>query len=130
MFALLWANPLARKLTLYAAMAGVILLAWRWHSNKIREIEYWKGKASEAQIELKAKQAEWDKREAEITKTANTLQNAINASQRDRAAIQGNLSKGLAEIDSRLLGIAGTAESIPSSDLDKTIKRILIELRQ
>jgi len=131
----LWANPLARKIALYAAVSLAIFFAVRWYSNRA----YYQGmeqgrQAATTEIE-KAKREEWkaesDRLAAEAGKIAAS-RIAVDAEaaevRRSRAAMQTALSSSLKLITSIREADNATVLAVPDADLVRAVRALSAEL--
>lgn len=101
----IWSNPLARKITVYAAIALAILYGLRLWGNKQWAKGELQGRQHMARDLEKQKQKEWNAREAEIKKQSAGLaeaQLAIQTQAEQIAMDRANLSKSLAEARARI----------------------------
>lgn len=134
-FLTLWANPLVRKIAIYAAMVSCVLLLLRWYGNR----EYYKGVdqgiKTEADRLVKAKAAEWKLREDAIIIQAKQVADQgkiLNAQRIELATVRTSLINTLAEIQSNSQASQGAANaivnSIPGDLLDSAIRYKSTEL--
>jgi hypothetical protein len=128
-FALLWSNPLVRKVTLYGAIAFGVLLMVRWYTNSVAEDARRKGEVDGEKRQLQLDQEDWKKRLESIDQLRVDLDKSTAASAQNRAAIKGALAQGVASIQNQLDGIAPRVDAINPSDYDKRIKELLKELK-
>jgi hypothetical protein len=101
----LWANPLARKIILYAAITLGTLYALRQYGNRQWSKGEAQGRIGATQSIEKAKLVEWKAKEAAIaagTATLDTEMRAIKAAteqlSQDRANLSRSLKASLAQI--------------------------------
>ena len=131
----LWANPLARKIALYAAVSLAIFFAVRWYSNRA----YYQGmeqgrRAATTEIE-KAKREEWkaesDRLAAEaaaIEGTRRTVGAEMAELRRSRAAMQTALSSSLKLITSTREVDNAQVLAVPDVDLLRAVRALSAEL--
>jgi hypothetical protein len=135
MFMLLLANPLARKILIYAGVALAIFYALRLYSNRIWDQGFREGKTA-GTVELeKAKRAEWAGKQEAITaagasltqeKTSLSAQAAELA--RARRQIQASLDDSLGLISFSAKENNAKAASIPGNQLDAALRALSTEL--
>lgn len=131
----LWANPLARKAIISAAVLLAISYGFRrWlvhHDDGVRQqtrVEV------TAEIE-QAKKAEWAAKEKAIAADAAAIQTArdnltteaVTLNQM-RAAINGTLDRKLSEIRASREATNATAFNVPADQLDASLRAISAEL--
>lgn len=134
-FMTLFANPLFRKIAIYAAIAGGVFLMIRWYGNRQYDIGKVAGAQQEAKLIVAAKQEEWKLREAELQKRSE----ALTAEEKKRAAVDMELRRMRASMEESLAKIqiqnqasnqgAGTiVAAIPGDQLDASIRAKSAEL--
>ena len=128
-FALLWANPLVRKITMYVAIAAALLIAVRWYSNSIAEQAERKGEAQGEYRQLKLGEELFKQRLEVINRMRVDLDKDKRSADQTRAQIKGDLAKGVGSINAQLAGIKGRVDQIQPSDYDRRIKQLLEETR-
>jgi len=128
-FALLWANPLVRKITMYVAIAAALLIAVRWYSNSIAEQAERKGEAQGEYRQLKLGEELFKQRLEVINRMRVDLDKDKRSADQTRAQIKGDLAKGVGAINAQLAGIKGRVDQIQPSDYDMRIKQLLEETR-
>ena len=134
-FMALWANPLVRKITLYAAALLAIFLCLRWYGNR----EYYKGistgKAAMA-TDIEAKVTERLKAEREQLaadrKTLDGDRIKVDAARaelaRGRATLQTALTSSLERFTSTREADNATVMAIPDAGLVRAIRAVSAEL--
>jgi DNA anti-recombination protein RmuC len=101
----LLANPLVRRILLYAAIAAAVLYALRIYGNR----QWAKGEAAGRQVVTREieeqKREEWQKKEAAIAAAAESLEEerrviraVAEQLQKDRLSIVSDLERSLAQI--------------------------------
>lgn len=129
------ANPLVRKLAIYAGIIAAILLFMRWYGNA----QWKKGaedgrKAAAAEIS-KQKEAEWKAKEeaiaasiASIEAEKSFLANAGERLIKDRANISRALKDGLAAVQAARNNDYENVASVPAVELDSALRAISRDL--
>jgi hypothetical protein len=128
-FAMLWANPLVRKATMYAAIAALVLMMVRWYTNSVAETAERKGQAQGELKQLQLGEELFKQRIEVLTKMRADLDKDRATSDQTRAAIKSDLAKGVNSINAKLAGINGRVDLLKPSDYDQRIKELLAELR-
>lgn len=123
-----WANPIFRKVVLYAAIALAVLYAgYRWlnkHDSRI----YQEGRESMA-VELeKEKKAEWAAKEKTLAESYLSLQAATEQLAQDRSTIYRTLDEHLRTVKTAAQANSISAAAVPDSALDSAIRAISGEL--
>jgi hypothetical protein len=131
----IWANPLARKIIIYAGVIAAICYGLRLWGNR----QWQKGETAgrqfvAAQLE-KQKQVEWAAKEkaisaaaANITTEKQALVAAASQLAQDRATINLSLKSALAAATARKEANYATVANIRASDLDAAIRSVSAEL--
>lgn len=132
----LWANPLFRRILIYAAIAAGALYALRIYGNRRFEEGY--SKASVAAI-VDAEKAAREKFEAErkaleteryeLDARLGEIQTAAAQLKRDRAVLQTGLNKGIESLKGELTLREQDVCAVPVSMLADTIRRQLRAVR-
>ena len=128
-FALLWANPLVRKVTMYVAIAAALLIAVRWYTNSIAEQAERKGEAQGEYRQLQLGEELFKQRLEVLARMRVDLDKDKRSADQTRAQIKGDLAKGVGSINAQLAGIKGRVDQIKPSDYDRRIKELLEETR-
>jgi len=131
----LWANPLARKIAIYAAVGVGIFFALRWYSNRA----YYQGmeqgrQAATTEIE-KQKAAEWKAREDKITTAASAikiekagLESERTDLNRLRSSLQNSFQQSLATIAASRENSYASVARVPDADLVRAVRALSAEL--
>jgi hypothetical protein len=131
LLASLWANPLARKLTLWAAIALAAGLALRWYGNRQWAQGEAQGRQTMAREMEKAKRAEWEARERELATAAadldaekHSLAAATEQIARDRATNKEILSVALERIRAERTNHYADAAAVPDDRVWRDIRAV------
>ena len=128
-FAMLWANPLVRRITMYVAIAAAVLIAVRWYTNSIAEEAERKGEARGEYKQLQLGEELFKQRLEVLTRMRADLDKDKRSADQTRAAIKGDLAKGVNDINAKLAGITGRVDQLRPDQYDGRIKELLAELR-
>jgi hypothetical protein len=124
----LWANPLVRKIIIYAALGLGCLYAGRLWLNSHDSKVYQQGKMAAA-VELeKAKQTEWAAKEKAMADQMKVLDAAAQQLENDRANLTRSLNETLAAIQKAKMQGAGAVATIPASELNSALRAISRQL--
>lgn len=127
--ALMWANPLVRKATMYVAITAAVLIAVRWYTNSIAEEAERKGEAKGEYRQLQLGEELFKQRLEILTRMRADLDKDKRSADQTRAQIKGDLAKGVGAINAQLAGIRGRVDQLKPSDYDARIKQLLEETR-
>ena len=127
--AMLWANPLARRITMYVGIAVAVLIMVRWYSNSIAEQAERKGEAKGEYRQLQLGEELFKQRLEVLTRMRADLDKDKRSSDQTRAQIKGDLAKGVSQINAQLAGIHSRVEQLRPDQYDGRIKELLAELR-
>jgi uncharacterized membrane protein affecting hemolysin expression len=128
-FAMMFSNPLVRKIAVYVAIAAVVLMLFRYYTNSVAEQAERKGQAQGELKQLQLGEELFKQRIAVLTKMRADLDKDRVNSDQTRAAIKSDLAKGVNSINAQLAGINGRVDSLKPSDYDARIKELLADLR-
>lgn len=135
LLASLWANPLARKLALWAAIALAAGLALRWYGNRQWARGEAQGRQTMAREMEKTKRAEWEARERELATAAadldvekRSLTAATEQIARDRANLSRSLNDALERIRAERMHNYADAAAVPDDRVWDDIRAISREL--
>jgi uncharacterized protein HemX len=135
LLASLWANPLARKLALWAALALAAGLALRWYGNRQWAQGEAHGRQTMAREIERQKRAEWEARERELAAAAadldaekRSLTAATEQISRDRANITRSLNDALERIRAERMDNYADAAAVPDDRVWDDIRAISREL--
>ena len=134
-FLALWANPLVRKLIIGAAVLTAIFFAIRLYSNRVYNQGMTAGRLAAGKEIEQAKQAEWQKKEAELAAAAGKIETsrvALDAERRNladlRYSLQNSLSQSLAAISASREASYADVARVPDADLDAALRVISANL--
>lgn len=136
MFLALWANPLVRKITIYAAIIAAIFYVLRLYSNRVYSEGFKQGKVAGAIDMERQKQTEWAAKEQTIAESAASLDSEKRSVEADKARLSQdriNLSRSLrdalaATTQRREADYANVVAAVAPGDLDAGIRAISAEL--
>jgi chromosome segregation ATPase len=128
-FAMMWANPLVRRISMYVAIAAFALMMFRWYSNSLAEQAERKGQAAGELKQLQLGEEQFKQRIEVLTKMRADLDKSKADSDKTRAAIKGDLAKGVNSINAQLAGITGRVDQLRPDQYDGRIKQLLADLR-
>lgn len=128
-------SVLVVKLIMLAAALAAILLCLRWYGNR----QYYEGETAgrlyEAKAIEKAKQAEWDAKNATIAQAAakvalekSSVMAATEQLARDRANLSRTLSDNLAAIQRERIRQYANAASVPDNRIWDDIRAVSSQL--
>lgn len=131
----LWANPLARKLALSAAIALAAGLTLRWYGNRQWAQGEARGRQTMAQEMERQKRAEWDAREQELAAAAadldaerRSLAAATEQIARDRVSLFRSLNDALERIRAERMSNYANSAAVPDDRVWDDIRTISREL--
>jgi hypothetical protein len=130
-----WANPLARKITIYAAITAAIFLSLRWYGNR----QWAKGEAQGRQYMAREierqKKEEWAAKEKEIAAAAGNIateKRVVDAAAeqliRDRSNLSRSLNDAMVRIQAERIKDYANAASVPDSRVWDDLRAISREL--
>jgi hypothetical protein len=128
-FAALFANPLVRKIAMYAAIAAAVLLAVRWYTNSVAEKAKREGEVDGQKKQLELDEAVWKPKLDALDKALSSVDEQNKAAAAGRAAIRNDLARGVNSISAQLGEIKPKVDAIAPKDYDRRIKELLVELR-
>lgn len=125
----LWANPLTRKIIIYAGITVAIFFALRWYSNRAYYQGMQEGRTAVTTEIEKARAAEWkvkaDQLAAEATKI-DAARQTVDAERdelaRDRSIIKDALSRSLNEITLTQGVNNAKVDAVPATELDSALR--------
>jgi len=127
----IWANPLARKITIGVLVILALGYALRRYSNRIYDEGYKSGKVAATAEMLKAKQAEWKAKEAAIAADAaniTTEKRAVEAAAgqlaQDRITINRSFKDALAVTAAQRNRDYESTFAVPDSQLWGVIRSV------
>ena len=131
----LWANPLVRKITIYAAIALAVLYCLRLWGNKQWQKGEQQGRQHVAADLVKQKQAEWKAKEDQIARDAANLTTekasvkaATEQLAKDRANLSRTLSDSLTAIQRERMRQYADASGTPDSVIWDRIRTVSKQL--
>jgi uncharacterized protein HemX len=129
LLASLWANPLARKLALWAALALAAGLALRWYGNRQWAQGEAQGRQTMAREMERQKRKEWEARERELATAAadldaekHSLAAAADQIARERANLSRSLNDALERIRAERTHNYADAAAVPDSVIWRDIR--------
>lgn len=124
----LWANPVVRKIIIYAAIAAAALYALRWYGNKQFYIGKEEGRVA-ATVEIeKAKKAEWKAEEDRIAAERIKVATQQSEIMRSRQAITQTLNEIASKANQGKGAISGQVFAVPDASLDAALRAVSTEL--
>jgi hypothetical protein len=131
----LWANPLARRIIIYAAVIAAICYGMRLWANKQWAKGEAQGRQAIAQDIEKRKRAEWKAKEDAIAKDAANLiteKHAVEVAatqlSKDRSALTSGLKDSLSRIQKERNKDYEKTAVVPDDRLDTALRSISAEL--
>jgi len=121
---MLWANPLARKIAIYAAIALGILYAGRLLLNKHDSRIEQETRVKVTGELLKLKAGEWKAKEAAIATGKQAVDNERLALAQDRANLTRSVDTTLAAIRKEKVGQYANASAVPDDRIWLDIRTV------
>lgn len=118
------------KIFQYAMIGVAVLLLLRWYTNSVAEKANREGEINGEKKQIQLQEATWKPKLEALDQALASVDEQNKAAAAGRAAIRGDLARGLNNVSTQLGQIQPKVDSINPKDYDKRIKELLVELRQ